>query len=347
MFYLKYRPQTLSDIDNEAVRTHLTNVLEKKNLPHAWLLAGPKGTGKTSTARIVAKAINCEKNGYATEGKSIEPCNECSNCKTITYGGALDVIEIDAASNRKIDDVRALIEQVKFAPVHMRYKVYIIDEVHMLTTESFNALLKTLEEPPSSTIFLLATTEIDKLPKTVSSRCQLLAFSKASKPDVLRQLKRIALSEKIDIKEEVLGFIAAHCDHSFRDAAKLLEEAVAQDAKTVKEVRMLLGLSQDNTKLLELISQNDQKATLEFVESYDNNGGSIKILIESLLDELHDILLSASGITKTDSLDYKLSLTQTSRLIKLLTIAYNTLRSSPIEALPLEIALVEYFDQNK
>lgn len=347
MFYLKYRPQTLLDIDNESVRTHLVNILEKKQIPHAWLLTGTKGTGKTSTARIIAKAINCDKNTYGKKGDSIEPCNSCSNCTAITAGSALDVIEIDAASNRKIDDIRALIEQVKFAPVHMRYKVYIIDEVHMLTTESFNALLKTLEEPPASTIFLLATTEIDKLPKTIISRCLRLAFSKAEKTDVMRQLKRIVTEEKLSVPDDVLEFIATHCDHSFRDAAKLLEEVVSQNVTSIEKARQLLGMSENHAKLMELIEKADQTGALEFIEGYDAKGGSIKTLIELILDDLHQLLLVKSGVRESSEKNNTLTLSQISSLIKLLTTAYNTLRISPIEALPLEIALVEYFAQNK
>lgn len=182
MYYQKYRPQTIDQIDNETIRTQLKNILSKKTISHSWLLTGPKGTGKTSTARLLAKSINCLENLYAQKGTSEEPCNNCEHCKLITSGNAIDVIEMDGASNRKIDDIRQLIDQVKFAPAHMRYKVYIIDEVHMLTNESFNALLKTLEEPPQSTIFILATTELDKLPKTIISRCLRLNFTHAYLP---------------------------------------------------------------------------------------------------------------------------------------------------------------------
>src|SRR3989344_4787485 len=159
MLYLRYRPQTIAEIDNSSVKNRLLSIIASSELPHAFLLVGPKGTGKTSTARIIAKSINCEKNKRGSKGKDFEPCNDCDSCKAITAGMSIDVVEIDGASNRRIDDIRELNSNVKFIPVSSRYKVYIIDEVHMLTTEAFNALLKTLEEPPSHVVFILATTE--------------------------------------------------------------------------------------------------------------------------------------------------------------------------------------------
>ncbi len=341
MYYQKYRPQTIEEIDNEAIRTKLKNILSKKELSHSWLLTGPKGTGKTSSARLLAKSINCLENIFAEKGTSEEPCNKCEHCKLITSGHAIDVIEIDAASNRKIDDMRSLIDQVKFAPAHMRYKVYIIDEVHMLTNESFNALLKTLEEPPASTIFILATTELDKVPKTIVSRCLRLNFTQASTLEVLRELTRIVNGEKLDTPQEVLDAIATHCDHSFRDAAKLLEDVTVQKIKTVDEFSQLIGLVDSQGALLLLISKGESKNILEYVESYAAKGGSFKSLIEQLLQDLHSHLLTSNGIGERQS-SYDLDNKQTSKLIKLLTDAYTKLKSSPIESLPLEIALLEY-----
>ena len=346
MFYLKYRPQTINEIDTEAIRDQLKKKLLYHDLSHAWLLTGPKGTGKTSTARIIAKAINCDNNQFAGKGNNIEPCNQCHLCRTITKGTGVDIIEMDAASSRKIDDIRELIDRVKFTPVLARYKVYIIDEVHMLTNEAFNALLKTLEEPPASTIFILATTEQEKIPKTVASRCIGLMFAKASQSDVLRQLKRICKHEKIAMDESALKFIASHCDNSFRDAAKFLEDAVINSAFTIEKLRSLVGLEDDNETLLTLIDNNNLEEAIKFLRAYDEKGSSIKVLIESLLNQLHEQLLSKS--TAVDS-PKKLSLTlpQISQLIKLLTEAYSTLKYSPIEVLPLEIALVDYFNQKK
>lgn len=345
MYYLKYRPQTIDEIDTSVIRDNLKKILSKPEPSHAWLLTGPKGTGKTSTARIIAKAINCEKNRFAKKGETIEPCNICKNCTAITSGFAVDVIEMDAASNRKIDDIRQLIDNIKFSPAHMRFKVYIIDEVHMLTTEAFNALLKTLEEPPLHAILILATTELDKLPKTVVSRCMRLAFSKASIGDVHRQLERIVKGEKLNLDDNILTFIARNCDSSFRDAAKLLEDVITYEISTIDSLRKHIGLSSDNSLLMEILETGKIEAALAFVEDFDQKGGSFKALIEALLDKLHQALLARHGIAGAEA--SKLTVKQISQLIKLLTESYNLLKISPIEALPLEIALVDYFAEKQ
>ena len=186
MYYLKYRPQKIKEISNQKRRELLTKVFSKtKDIPHAWLFAGPKGTGKTSTARIIAKILNCENNLFANKSKSPEPCDKCVSCRSIEQNRFFDVYELDAASNRGIDDVRALRDQVAYSPTKGRFKVYIIDEAHMLTKEAFNALLKTLEEPPKFVIFILATTEPQKLPATISSRCLVLNFHKAREEEII------------------------------------------------------------------------------------------------------------------------------------------------------------------
>lgn len=346
MYYLKYRPQTIEEIDNEEVRTRLKNVLSKKTISHSWLLTGPKGTGKTSSARILAKAINCLENIFAGIGKSEEPCNNCDNCRLITNGNAMDVIEIDGASNRKIDDVRELIDKLKFAPVHMRYKVYIIDEVHMLTSESFNALLKSLEEPPANTIFILATTELDKLPKTIISRCLRLNFSHAKKAEVLRQLERIIKGEKLTIAKDILEAIAINCDFSFRDSAKLLEEVVLNSIKTKEEFFNLIGLAGNKEEILQYIQEGDTKKILTFIENYDSAGGSFKSLTEYILEELHANLLAQNGVGD-EKAAYEFTAKQTSMLIRLITESYGKLKMSPIESLPLEMAVLEYLQSQK
>ncbi|MDO8741632.1 MAG: DNA polymerase III subunit gamma/tau, partial [Candidatus Roizmanbacteria bacterium] len=229
MFYLKYRPKTIEEIDNQQVKEMISKILSAKSLPHAFLLVGQKGTGKTSTARIIAKSVNCLNNKFSQSGKTaeindFEPCNKCANCKSISLSSFTDVIEMDAASNRGIEEIKNLIRETSFLPMSGGFRVFIIDEAHMITMEGFNALLKTLEEPPKSAIFILATTNLEKLPKTIISRCLKINFGKAKIIDINSMLKRITKNEGLDFNENMLKLIASHSEDSFRDAAKILEE---------------------------------------------------------------------------------------------------------------------------
>lgn len=345
MLYLKYRPQTINELDLTEVRERLSLILAGDGLSHAFLLTGPKGTGKTSTARIIAKSINCENNKWAGKTKSFEPCNKCSNCISINKGSSLDVVEIDAASNRRIDDIRELNATINFSPISLRYKVYIIDEVHMLTPEAFNAVLKTLEEPPLHAIFILATTESHKLPKTIISRCVEIQFSKASQTDLVRSMHRVCAGEKVPINDDILKLIATHADFSFRDAHKILDEVLASENTTLDAVKKQLGLSLNDLDLLSLIEKNDPKAVIHAIEKYEQSGGNFTILIESLLQTLQQLLLKQNGIVKKEfkNLTYSFSLNNIIKLMKLFTTAYKEVKYSPIEAIPLEIAVVEYF----
>jgi len=218
VFYRKWRPQTLTEVvGQEQVTRTLLNALISERVSHAYLFCGPRGTGKTSTGRILAKAVNCLTNGKG------EPCNTCDICQAVTDGRALDVIEIDAASNTGVDDIRALREKVNYAPNQAKYKVYIIDEVHMLSNNASNALLKTLEEPPPNIIFVLATTEAHKILPTIMSRCQRFDFRRVSQKDIIFKLNRICISEGINIEPETLKLIAKSASGSLRDAENLLE----------------------------------------------------------------------------------------------------------------------------
>lgn len=347
MFYQKYRPQILAEIDNQIVREKIKKILLTKRLPHAMLFAGPKGTGKTSTARIFSKAINCLNNFYSEKNNTIEPCNQCPNCKSITTGSSPDVIEIDAASNRGIDEIREIIEKIKFYPLQSRYKIYIIDEAHMLTKEAFNALLKTLEEPPNSTIFILATTEPEKMPNTIISRCLKIVFSKAKTEEIYNMLKRITAKEKLNFSDKLLTTLAKHADHSFRDAAKILEELAIEFQNNPKSdpeslLNHLLGYRGNYLDLIDYLEKKDQKKALDFIENYDKNGGDFKSLIESSLDFFHQLLLKKNGLVSEPEKDYRFSIKEISLLIKLLHEAYRSLKYSPIEALPLEIAIIDY-----
>lgn len=356
MFYLKYRPQSIAEIDNKEVGTRMTTLLMAEKIPHSFLFTGPKGTGKTSSARIFAKAVNCETNLFAQGKGTIEPCNTCHNCRSITAGNAIDVVEIDGASARKIDDIRNLIDSVKFMPVAQRYKIYIVDEVHMLTHEAFNAFLKTLEEPPSKTIFILATTDPDALPSTIISRCIRVHFHKAKKNEIVAMLARIARGEDVSVNDEVYKAIASFSDYSFRDGAKIFEEAVAKVKETkkkgkislsVEDIHAIVGLGKDTIRLFTSLEKHDTHKSLEYIEEYAEKGGDCKRLIEMMLDSMHALLLKKSNLKIDFDIQYQFTLSEITLLIKLLQEAYTMMNYSPIETLPLEIAIVEYINKFK
>lgn len=338
MFYLKYRPRTIEQLDNLKVKEIIKKILSSGSLPHAFLFIGQKGTGKTSTARIIAKAINCLKNNFS------EPCNSCKNCLSIDTFSSPDVIELDAASNRGIEDIRNLIKESNFYPMANKYRVYIIDEAHMITNEAFNALLKTLEEPPESVIFILATTNQEKIPKTIHSRCLLVNFGTAKKTEIVSMLKKIVKKEKINIDDRLLALIAQHSDHSFRDATKILEELVTQKKLNFEEGKQFLGLLQEN--FFAALQKKDLKDILSWLEEFSQSGGNIKTLIEQLLEELRVGLLAKSGVETEEGSELKFEVKDIIILMKLLTEAYNNLKNSPIESLPLEIAVVEFYNRH-
>jgi len=342
MYYLKYRPQTLEELDNTHVREQLKKILTSSSIPHAFLFAGPKGTGKTSTARIVAKILNCSENS-AGNITNLSPSENDDNVRAITQGTSPDVIEMDAASSRKIDDIRQLISELKFAPLVSEYKIYIIDEVHMLTKEAFNALLKSLEEPPASTIFILATTETDSLPSTIVSRCVAVHFVQADTKDVIGMLKRICAGEKIKISDDVLKIVAQHAQGSFRDAAKLLEMAVMQNADTSEKFLSLLGTSAQKVTILDCFFTQDLKKTLEWINRASQEGSNFKTIIESLLQELHRVLLHKNGIDVELKSTYNVSTKEVAYLISLLQKAYNEMKFAPVAQLPLELVAVDFF----
>lgn len=296
-FYLKYRPRKVADIDLTEARETLTRILGSKPFPQAILLAGPRGIGKTSAARIIAKSLNCQDK----KPGQIDPCNRCSSCLAIDKGAFLDVLEIDAASNRGIDDIRQLKEGVNLAPVRGKYKVYIIDEVHMLTNEAFNALLKTLEEPPQNVVFLLCTTNPEKIPQTVLSRCVRVNFHKASEKEVLRALKRVVKKENLPIEnDQVLLTIAQNVDGSFRDGQKVLEELSFghKGEITVDEAIKAVGrqAALEPSRLLRAISGGDLAAALEEVGRLENNGVDWPFYLKALLEEIRGFLHYSWGL---------------------------------------------------
>jgi DNA polymerase III subunit gamma/tau len=341
MLYLTYRPTTIQELDTAQVRTQITAVLSADTIPHALLLTGQKGMGKTSVARIIAKAVNCLQNKFAGIGASIEPCNSCNNCESIDTNSNTDVIEQDAASNRGIDDIKELTKEAGLMPMQGRYRVFIIDECHMITTEGFNALLKTLEEPPKSALFILATTNKEKVPKTIISRCVTVNFAKATESDIVGMLSKIAKKEKLDLGADLLQTIAESSDSSYRDATKLLEQVSMQGLKTRDDMLKLVGIS-NSISLITILSTKPLKDALQYIEDFGNNEGSIKELITKTLYELHSLLLVKNGIGKdTGAID--MTTKQIAILIKLLHSAFEQLRYAPIENLPLQVAIAEYY----
>lgn len=340
MYYLKYRPKKIEDIDNLKVKEIVLNILKSKSLPHAFLFVGQKGTGKTSTARIFSKSVNCLKNAFSGHGNSFEPCNICDNCIQIESAASPDVVELDAASNRGIDDVKRLIAETSFLPMSGKYRVFIIDEAHMITPEAFNALLKTLEEPPKNVIFILATTNKEKLPKTILSRCLNVNFGKADLKDIARMLKRITDGEKIQCEQETLELVARNSENSFRDAAKVLEELVTQDKLTFEKAKEFIG--DINQNFLELLSDKKLSEMLLWIEQFEQRGGNFKNLIYSALQDLH-VELTRSAI-EGERGKSALKMPEIVKLMKLLSEAYTNMRNTPIDSLPIEIAVVEFYN---
>lgn len=300
-FARKYRPKTFKElVGQEIPATILKNAFIYNKVHHAYIFAGHKGTGKTTTARIFAKLLNCLN---PQEG---EPCNQCQNCIGIEKGTFVDLIEMDAASNRGIDEIRSIKEGANYLPMQGKYKVYIIDEAHMLTKEAFNALLKTIEEPPPSLMFILCTTEFDKIPPTIQSRCQKFMFSKASKQNIKAYLKRIASVENIQIDEEALDIIADLSDDSMRDAASLLDQAstYGNNKVTIDILKAMFGPVDKASirKFLELLVKSDTKETTAMLQTINERGYNVRLFWEEVYKELKNILRAfAIG----DSAEYK------------------------------------------
>ncbi len=349
VFYRKWRPQTLAEVvGQEPVTQTLRNALTSGRISHAYLFCGPRGTGKTSTGRILAKAVNCLTNGNG------EPCNACPMCQAITEARALDVIEIDAASNTGVDDIRSLREKVNYAPNQARYKVYIIDEVHMLSNSASNALLKTLEEPPPHVIFILATTESHKILPTVLSRCQRFDFRRLSQADIISKLDHICQKEGIHIEPEALRLIAKSATGSLRDAENLLEQLTTYYGSEIglQQAQAILGITGDwrAKELVKHIINNDIAAGLTTINSVNSDGLDLRQFNRELIEYLRGLLLIKTGsdeavdLTAEDIVELKdlaarASLEQILRAVKLF--GQLELGFDNYPTLPLELALVD------
>ncbi|HYQ48419.1 MAG TPA: DNA polymerase III subunit gamma/tau [Thermodesulfovibrionales bacterium] len=287
----KWRPKTFDDLaGQEPITRILTNAVTQGKISHAYIFSGPRGVGKTSTARILSKALNCK------EGPTAHPCGICESCISITEGSSVDVIEIDGASNNSVDDIRDLRERVKYAPSGGKYKVYIIDEVHMLSGSAFNALLKTLEEPPSHVIFVLATTEMKKIPATVLSRCQHMPFRRISSGVIKARLKHIADTEGINISSHALGLVARAADGSMRDSLTILDQISSfTDEISEEQVQNLLGMTDFgmlSSASMALIT-GDRVTLLEIIDNLSEQGTDLRAFARELAQFFRDLLIAS------------------------------------------------------
>ncbi|MFW6143673.1 MAG: DNA polymerase III subunit gamma/tau [Patescibacteria group bacterium] len=350
MFYSKYRPQKFSDLVGlNAVKDSLLSSLRKRRVGHAYLFSGPRGTGKTTVARLLAKAVNCE--NIDEDNWNGEPCGDCPSCQAIEEGRFLDLIEIDAASNRRINDVRELREGIGLAPSRGNKKVYIIDEVHMLTREAFNALLKTLEEPPDHAIFILATTEPEQVPATIRSRCQHFEFKRATDQEIREKLESIVEEEGGEISEAALEKVAHIARGGFRDAENMLEQMLV-GGLTVEDLTGS-GKMQELSDFLRWLIEADTEKALVFLDSFYQRGGNLESFTRELLEFLRDILLIKVGVgselVSTSEEDFRemeelgktIPAVNIRLLINKFTQAAQQFSSTPIPTLPLELAVVE------
>ena len=352
--YRKYRPENFNDLigQDQVVKT-LKNALINDRVAHAYLFAGPRGTGKTSTAKVFAKSLNCE-----NPGENFEPCGECNSCQRITSGNSMDVIEIDAASNRGIDEIRELREKVKFYPGEGKYKVYIIDEVHMLTKGAFNALLKTLEEPPDSVVFILATTEPHEVITTIMSRCQRFDFTLLTLSDLKKRLRYIAKSEGYEIDNQALDILARSARGGMRDAISLLDQAISfSDGKlSADEVSQMLGrINKEDLKgFLLHISQKESQKALELLNAQMESGLGIERFSEELIEYCRELLLIKECGIESGILEYskdylediselasRFSTKKITRIIDEFASLKEKLRSSARPRLQLEISVIK------
>lgn len=331
--YRKYRPFNFKNlVGQDNIKNALVNAIKSGKQAHAYLFSGPRGTGKTTTARLLAKAFNC-----IDLQDNYEPCNECEICTAINDGSLIDLIEIDAASNRGIDEIRDLKEKINFSPSRARSKVYIIDEVHMLTKEAFNALLKTLEEPPSYVYFILATTEIHKVPETIISRCQRFDFKRIDERALMARLSYIAQMENIEAEDKAIEAVSRHVEGSLRDAIQLLEQFTIDNKLNFAHVQDILGISDFETldKLFEGIVGNDIAVCLACVQDIHSQGYDLNQFCHEFINLLRKKLLEAVSADEQELVSKYLT------IINAFQKAKERLKTYTIPQLPLEIAVIE------
>ena len=373
--YRKYRPKNFSEIEGqEIVVKSLTTSLAKGLVSHGYLFAGARGLGKTTIARIFAKALNCQRVNYQPlkEGEKIdwqkeikkedyEPCNQCQFCQEIDREQSLNLIEMDAASNRGIEEIRNLKESVNFPPAKGKYKIYLLDEAHMLTKEAANALLKTLEEPPSYIVFILATTEPEKLPATILSRVQKFDFRRLSNSQIVSRLKKIIQAEKIKIEERILEKIALLAEGSMRDAESLLEQIISLGQKEIKEeiLETYWGIIPLNKidNFLNFLIENKTKEAIEWLEERYNQGQNLNWFLTSFLNYLRWLYLyrlnpqwkifanfSNDDLKLIEKTVKKISQEEINNLIKIFFEVQQKMKYSPLPTLPIEIGIIEASD---